>query len=122
MSLAVDEVNNSLIIRAPAPLFRDVSALIRLIDKQATQKTEVLSIKSINPEHVRRVIQDAIDRENGSKSPAPKTAPAPKPPGQPQPPPQQAAIQPSSLREFVIPSFDQNDIRVFGGSSNAYFK
>lgn len=121
MSVAVDEVNNSLIIRAPAPLFRDVSALIRLIDQQATQKTEVLSIKGINPEHVRRVIQDAIDRENGSKSSSPKATPAPKPPATPQPQPQQAAIQPLRT-EFVLPSSGQNQVRVFGGSSDAYFK
>jgi len=70
MTMAVNEKSNSLIIRAPEQLFREVSELIRLVDKNATQATEVISIRGMNPEHIKRVLRDTIGspRANHSNS------------------------------------------------------
>ena len=57
MSMAVNETNNSLIIRAPEQLFQEVSELIQLIDKNATQVTQIISIGSLNLAALRRALQ-----------------------------------------------------------------
>ena len=67
MSMAVNETNNSLIIRAPEQLFQEVSELIRLIDKNATQTTQIISIRALNLEQLRRVLQGG-SRANRSNS------------------------------------------------------
>jgi len=57
-----------LIIRAPEQLFREVSELIRLVDESATQTTQVISTRGMNPEHIRRVLRDAIGDPRANRS------------------------------------------------------
>ena len=68
MSMAVYEANNSLIIRAPERLFQEVSDLIQLIDKSATQTTQVISFRGTNPAHVKRVLEDTFGGPRADQS------------------------------------------------------
>lgn len=59
MTLAVDARSNSLVITAPEPLFREVAALVRIIDRQGAQPTETYTVKSLkkaNGAYVSRVV------------------------------------------------------------------
>lgn len=47
MTLAVDARSNSLVITAPEPLFREVAALIRILDQQGAQPTETYQVKTL---------------------------------------------------------------------------
>ena len=68
MALAVDEANNALIIRAPERLFLEVSELVRQIDKNATQTTQVFSIRGLNPAYVRGALQELLGKQSSSAS------------------------------------------------------
>lgn len=68
MTMAVNETGNSLIIRAPEQLFQEVSELIRLVDENATQTTQVISIRGMDPEHLKRVLGDTIGSPRANRS------------------------------------------------------
>ena len=79
--MAVNETSNSLIIRAPEQLFQEVSDLIRLVDNNATQTTEVISIRAMNPQELQRALEDTLgiphSNSNSDSSSSPKTTEQP---------------------------------------------
>lgn len=68
MTMAVNERSNSLIIRAPEQLFQEVSELLRLVDESAAQTTQVISVRGMNPEHIRRVLKDTIGSPRANRT------------------------------------------------------
>lgn len=59
MTIGVDKRSNSLIVSAPDPLFREVQSLVKQIDQAGTETdevTQVVQIKSANPELVKNAI------------------------------------------------------------------
>jgi hypothetical protein len=67
MTVAIDARSNSLIVSAPDPLFKEVEALVKELDKADaanSEYTQVLQIKNVNPE----LIKTAIAAHLGSKA------------------------------------------------------
>lgn len=67
MTIGVDRRSNALIVSAPDPLFREVQALVKQIDQAGTETdevTEVVQIKSGNPE----LVKNAIAAHLGAKA------------------------------------------------------
>ena len=66
MALAVDQANNTLIIRAPDALFQEVAEIVQLIDKNAEQATEVISIDGLNPAYVHRLLLQVTGQQSNN--------------------------------------------------------
>ena len=93
MSLAVNDVSNTLIIRAPDQLFQEVSELVALIDKNATQSTRVITIHGLNPNYINDALR-ALFKQQPATRPT-KTTPVP---AQPAPAPViRTQFQPTTL-------------------------
>ena len=82
MALSVEESSNSLILRAPDPLFEEVAELVQLIDQKATRTTEVINFRGLRTEYVKQILQGiagnaSITGQASPDAPAPQLAPEP---------------------------------------------
>jgi type II secretory pathway component GspD/PulD (secretin) len=98
MTVAVDDTTNSIIVRAPDPLFDEVLELVNLIDKNATQSTHIMRVQGVNSSDLEGLLKGVLKGSSNSQ-PASKPAAQPKPQPQPRPQPQ-PTLQIQSLQPF----------------------
>jgi len=70
MSIAVDEPNNMLVVRAPDPLFEEVKQLVTELDQSLADSPEVTRVVSLKPHTNTAALESALSSilENGSTS------------------------------------------------------
>jgi hypothetical protein len=71
MSIAVDERNNLLIVRAPDPLFEEIKSLVANLDQallDSPETTRVVSLKHTNSAAVQRALTSILDNVTTSTS------------------------------------------------------
>ncbi len=72
LSIGVDETSNTLVVSAPAYVFRDISKMIKDLDKAAEANNTVRVLKvghGVTPERLREII-DAIQGQRSTGGPA----------------------------------------------------
>ncbi len=87
MSIGVDERSNSLIVRAPDPLFMEVQALVEQLDEEGLetpQSTKVVSLRNTNAEAMKNALQsllgeDAVTTTSGDSSSTGRTSSSSRP-------------------------------------------
>lgn len=73
MSIAVDTRNNTLIVRAPDPLFEEVKLLVQELDEreaESPETTRVVSLKHTNSAAVQKALTSILDNVNASTTTA----------------------------------------------------